>query len=92
LSSTSRSDPLLASVSADMGFYISFGLVLSARLVDVPKIREAIERLGGKIAFQTVTKEDLFLLREYQVERILDGDLDQLAELHKRKQARRVEK
>jgi hypothetical protein len=92
LSPTSSSDLLLASVSADLGFYISFGLVLSARLADVPRIREAIERLGGKIAFQTVTKEDLFLLREYQVERILDGDLDQLAELHKRKQARRVEK
>jgi hypothetical protein len=92
LSPTSNSDSILASVSADLGFYVSFGLVLSARLADIPKIRKAIERLGGKIAFQTVTKEDLFLLREYQVERILDGDLDQLAELHKRKQERRVEK
>jgi hypothetical protein len=60
-------------------------------MADVPKIRDAVERLGGKIAFQTVTTSELFLLRRYQVERILDGDLDQLAELHKRKQ-RRVEK
>ena len=88
MSASSSPDSLLASVSHDLGFYVSFGLVLSARVADIPKIREAIERLGGKIAFQTVTKEDLFLLRQYQVERILEGDLDQLAELHKRKQRR----
>jgi hypothetical protein len=58
---------------------------LNARLLDIPKIREAVERLGGKIAFQTVTKEDLFLLRQYQVERILDGELDQLRLVYDRK-------
>jgi len=73
----------------DQQFYISFGLVVSARLADVAKIRDAVERLGGKIAFQTVSNGDLFLLRRYQVERALAGDVSQLREIHNRKSGER---
>jgi len=87
---TSNVDSDPASVSAeDQQFYISFGLVVSARLADVAKIRDAVERLGGKIAFQTVSNGDLFLLRRYQVERALAGDVSQLREIHNRKSGER---
>jgi hypothetical protein len=77
--------------AADREFYVSFGLIMSVRLGDVEKIRSAISTQGGKIAFQTVTTAPLYLLRHYQVERALQGDLSELAELHKKK-LRRVEK
>lgn len=80
----------------DQLFFVSFGLIVSARFLDVEKIRKAVEGAGGKIAFQTVTKEPLYLLRHYEVEQIVQGDVDQmkeLAELHNRKsKERRVEK
>ncbi len=75
---------------ADAGFYITYGVVISARWGDVEKIRRAIEAEGGKIAFQTVSNGDLYLLRRYQVERALDGDLSQLREVYERKQDRRL--
>jgi hypothetical protein len=61
-------------------------------MADVQKIREAIERLGGKIVFQTVSTGSLYVLRAYQVERALSGDISHLREIHKRKEERRVEK
>jgi hypothetical protein len=76
--------------SADRQFFVSFGLIISTRLVDVEKIRQAIQGLGGKIAFQTVTTAPLYVLRHYQVERAIQGDLSELVELHKKK-LRRVE-
>jgi len=87
-SSTVDHDP--ASVSSeDQQFFVSFGLIVSARLADVARIREAVERLGGKIAFQTVSNGDLFLLRRYQVERALAGDVSQLRDIHNRKTGER---
>ena len=80
-------DSNLASVAAnqDQQFFVSFGLIISARLVDVKKIRDEIERLGGKIAFQTVSTGPLYILRAYQVERALSGDVSHLREIHERK-------
>ncbi len=75
---------------ADAGFYVTYGVIISARLADVEKIRAAIEQLGGKIAFQTVSNGELFLLRRYQVERALQGDASQLREVYQRKQDRRL--
>ncbi len=75
---------------ADAGFYITYGVVISARWGDVEKIRRAIEAEGGKIAFQTVSNGDLYLLRRYQVERALDGDCSQLRDVYQRKQDRRL--
>lgn len=95
MSPTSNSDSTLASESADhdLAFYVSFGLIISARMADVAKIRAAIENAGGKIAFQTVSGGPLYLLRHYEVEQILQGDIDHLVEVHKRKsKERRVEK
>ena len=80
----------------DRGFYVSFGLIISARLADLEKIRESVQAAGGKIAFQTSTPAPLYLLRHYEVEQILQGDSSALAELrevHDRKsRERRVEK
>jgi len=70
---------------ADQQFYVSFGLIISARLADVQRIRDEIERLGGKIAFQTISNGPLYVLREYQVERAIHGDVSHLKELHDRK-------
>jgi hypothetical protein len=70
---------------ADQRFFVSFGLIISARLVDVQRIRDEIERLGGKIAFQTVSNGPLYVLREYQLERAIHGDVSQLREIHERK-------
>jgi hypothetical protein len=75
----------------DRDFFLSFGLVVSTRLSDVQKIREAVEAAGGKIVFQTTTTAPLYLLRHYQIETILKGDVSQIREIHEKKR-RRVEK
>jgi len=69
----------------DQQFYVSFGLIVSARMADVARIREAVERLGGKVAFQTVSSGPLYVLRHYQVEQLLRGDTSWLREVHSRK-------
>lgn len=81
----------LSECAADLQFYVSFGAVISCRLGDVEKIRVGIEAGGGRVVFQTVSNGSLFLFREAQVERALNGDFSALAEIHKRKE-RRVEK
>lgn len=75
----------------DRSIFVSFGLVLSLKLDDVEKVRSWLETNGVKIVFQTTGKSDLFVLREYQVRRILHGDISQLEEIYQKKQ-RRVEK
>jgi len=76
----------------DGDFFISFGLIISVRHADVEKVRGAAEVAGGKIAFQTTSTAPLYLLRHYQVEEILQGDLSNLREIHRKKQMqRRVE-
>ena len=87
---TSVSETTPPSVSSeDQQFFVSFGLIVSARLADVARIREAVEHLGGKIAFQTVSNGDLYILRAYQLERALSGDISQLCEIHERKTGER---
>ena len=71
--------------TADQRFPVSFGLVVSCRLGDVQGIRESVQRLGGRIIYQTVSEGQLFLFREAQVERALNGDVSALIELHRRK-------
>jgi hypothetical protein len=75
----------------DRSMFISFGLVLSLKLDDVEKVRAWLERNGAKIVFQTVASAPLFLLREYQVRKAIQGDTSELKEVYQRKQ-RRVEK
>ena len=66
---------------------------MSVQHADVERIRAAIQECGGKIVFQTISTGALYLLRGYQVEEILSGDLSQLRELHEKKQKeRRLEK
>lgn len=86
--SVQPSSPSESSIQ-DRQFYVSFGMIVSARLGDVEKIREAVEALGGKIIFQTVTSAPLYLLRHYQVEQILQGDVSLLREAHDRKSKER---
>jgi len=70
----------------DGKFYVSFGVVISVQHADVERVRAAIKGCGGKIVFQTVSKDPLYLLRRDQVEQILNGDTSQLSEVHKKKQ------
>jgi hypothetical protein len=76
----------------DRKFFVSFGVVMSVQHADVEKVRTAIEQGGAKIVFQTISPESLYLLRRSQVEAILNGDTSALAEAHKRKEERRMEK
>jgi hypothetical protein len=75
----------------DRSVFISFGLVLSLKLDDVEKVRSWLEGNGAKIVFQTVASSPLFVLREYQVRKAIQGDTSELKEVYQRKQ-RRVEK
>jgi hypothetical protein len=75
----------------DRSMFISFGLVLSLKLDDVEKVRAWLEGNGAKIVFQTVASAPLFLLREHQVRKAIQGDTSELKEVYQRKQ-RRVEK
>jgi len=72
--------------SLDGKFYVSFGVIISVQHADVETVRAAIQNCGGKIVFQTVSKDPLYLLRRNQVEQILNGDTSQLGEVHKKKQ------
>ena len=81
-------EPAPPSGSPDQDFFVSFGLIVSCRLGDVEKIRGSIQKLGGRIVFQTVSNGVLFLFRAAQVVRALQGDASALAEAHKRKERR----
>ena len=70
----------------DRKFYVSFGVIISVQHADIETVRAAIQNCGGKIVFQTVSKDPLYLLRRNQVEQILNGDTSQLGEVHKKKQ------
>lgn len=65
--------------------FISFGLVLSLPYNTVEKIRTLVEENGAKIIFETTSADSLFVLREYQVRRILQGDTSQLRKIYERK-------
>lgn len=83
----------MSDASLDGKFYVSFGVVISVQHADVETVRAAIQNCGGKIVFQTVSKDPLYLLRRNQVEQILNGDTSQLSEVHRKKQEeRRLEK
>lgn len=69
----------------DRSVFVSFGLVLSLKLDDVEKVRAWLEENGAKIVFQTVASSPLFVLREYQVRRALQGDVSQLSEIYQKK-------
>jgi hypothetical protein len=78
--------------AADLQFFVSYGAIISCRLGEVPRIRGKIEAEGGRIIFQSVSNGPLILLRGGQVERVLQGDTSALAEVHRRKERRSVEK
>ena len=80
----------MSDASLDRKFYVSFGVIMSVQHADVERVRAAIEGCGGKIVFQTISTGELYLLRRYQVEQILSGDISQLCEVHKKKQEQRM--
>ena len=69
--------------------FLSFGLILSARKEDEVRIREGIESAGAKIVFQTITTAPLYVLRHYQVEQILRGEVSWLQDIHEKKSKER---
>jgi hypothetical protein len=75
----------------DGSVFISYGLVLSLKYGDVEKVRSWLEENGAKIVYQIVASSPLFVLREYQVRKAIQGDSSELKEVYQRKQ-RRVEK
>ena len=79
----------MSDASLDGKFYVSFGVVMSVQHADVETVRAAIEGCGGKIVFQTVSKDPLYLLRRNQVEKILNGDTSCLKKVHARKSRER---
>ena len=79
----------MSEASRDRLLYVSFGLVLSLKLEDVEKVRAYLQENGAKIIFQTVSSGQLYVLREYQVQRALQGDLSQMQDVHDRKQKER---
>jgi len=78
--------------SEDLQYYVSVGMIISARPVDVDRIRAAVTASGGKIVFSTVTPAPIYVLRHYEVEKILRGDLGDLVAIHERKSRERREK
>ena len=80
----------MSDASLDGKFYVSFGVVMSVQHADVETVRVAIQNCGGKIVFQTVSKDPLYLLRRSQVEQILNGGTSCLREVHARKSRERA--
>ncbi|MGA8856197.1 MAG: hypothetical protein WB643_03415 [Candidatus Bathyarchaeia archaeon] len=79
----------LPSGSPDLQFPVTFGVIISCKLGNVEWIRRRIEQEDGHIVFQTTSERPLFLLRERQVERILQGDTSAIAEVHRKKTRRK---
>lgn len=70
--------------------FLGLALIVTARREAVPKIEEAIRELGVRIVFQCgPTTAPLYVLRHYQVEEILQGDLAFIREAHDRKSKER---
>jgi hypothetical protein len=78
----------MSDASLDGKFYVSFGVIMSVQHADVETVRTAIQNCGGKIVFQTVSKDPLYLLRGRQVEQITQGDVSDLLVLLSRKTSR----
>jgi hypothetical protein len=65
--------------------FCTFGLILSCRWLDQEPIIEAITKLGGQVVCRIPTTGHLFVLRTYEVEQVLKGDLSALQALYDRK-------
>lgn len=68
----------------------TFGLVVSCRWTDQEAIVDAITKTGagGIVIYRIPTTGQLTILRTYQVEKILRGDLSELQEIYDRKMKR----
>ena len=74
------------SPSEDVGrVFCTFGLVLSCRYADVEPIVDAIAKIGGKVIYRIPSTGQLFVLRRYEVEKALRGELSELQEIYDRK-------
>ena len=63
----------------------TFGLVISCRYADQEPIVNAITNLGAKVIYRIPSTGQLFVLRRYEVEKALRGDLSELQEIYDRK-------
>jgi len=65
--------------------FCTFGLVISCRYADQEPIVAAITEIGGKVIYRIPSTGQLFVLRRYEVEKVLRGDLSELREIYERK-------
>ena len=65
--------------------FCTLGLILSCRYADVEPIVAAINTIGSKVIYRIPSTGQLFVLRRYEVEKILKGDLTELQMLYDRK-------
>jgi hypothetical protein len=65
--------------------FCTFGLVVSCRYADQEPIVTAISEIGGKVIYRVPSTGHLFILRAYQIEKALRGDVSELQEIYDRK-------
>jgi hypothetical protein len=63
----------------------TFGLVISCRYADQEPIVDAISNIGAKVIYRIPSTGQLFILRRYEVEKALRGELFELQEIYDRK-------
>lgn len=74
----------------DGGVFVSFGVILSLPYRSVKGVREALKRFQEvKFVYQTVSADNLILLKERSARRILAGDLEELREVVDKKRKAR---
>ena len=69
----------------DAQAFISYGLLMSVTVDKIDMIREAAKALGAKVIYNTTSTGDLYIIREYTLDRAIDGDVSELKELKKKK-------
>ena len=65
--------------------FCTFGLVLSCRYADLDPIIDAITKIGARVIYRIPSTGQLFILRRYEVEKALRGELSELQEIYDRK-------
>jgi hypothetical protein len=65
--------------------FCTFGLVISCRYAEQEPIINAINKIGAKVIYRIPSTGQLFILRRYEVEKALRGDLSELQEIYDRK-------
>jgi hypothetical protein len=74
----------------DDDVFVSYGVVFSIPYRLAAAVRSMIEKFpGARIVYQTISRDDLILLKKRSAQRILAGELEELSEILDRKEGRR---